>query len=299
MTMNPNIKFSSLQIYNEEEDSEFYNGDDSTKISQSRRDNNPDVKDTKISQAFSNNTQSNNHTTNHKNFNPTMNKNSNNINNNNNNMKNLINNKAKINNNNNNKNNININNNGNINNINNINSNLNPYIFTQNNIPMSLNVPINNPLIMNPMNQINNVSNYMNPNQTNYENESINFDNYEEDEENEDEIKEDRFIEECIKNRKFNELSDKDLLSNIYIIAKEQAGCRYLQQKIDDNPNFANYELYPEIDEILIDLVCDPFGNYLIQKMLESLTTDKLNLFIKSVKNIFLRYHLNLIIQTN
>jgi hypothetical protein len=107
--------------------------------------------------------------------------------------------------------------------------------------------------------------------------------NLEAESEEESETKEDGYILELIYSRRFSELSDKDLLSNLLFIAKEQAGCRFLQQKIDDNPNFTNYELYSEINEYIGEFICDPFGNYLIQKMLENLATDKIDHMMKNV----------------
>lgn len=155
----------------------------------------------------------------------------------------------------------------NINNLNGVNSKVNHFINSQKNIPQ-----------INPLTK----SSYLT---TNYTNKKTNI--LVENEDCEEEGKEDNFVFECISSRKFSKLSEKDLLSNIIIIAKEQAGCRYLQQKIDDNPNFGNYELYPEIHDLTGELICDPFGNYLIQRLLESLTTDKINHFIKTVKSFF------------
>ena len=107
--------------------------------------------------------------------------------------------------------------------------------------------------------------------------------NFEAESEEESETKEDGYILELIYSRRFSELSDKDLLKNLLFISKEQAGCRFLQQKIDDNPNFTNYELYSEINEYIGEFICDPFGNYLIQKMLENLATDKIDHMMKNV----------------
>lgn len=184
--------------------------------------------------------------------------------------------------------------------INPLQGSLNPYLIQSSNIPISLNVsmPIANQTLINPMNQLVGNITYTNPCQSNTKNnlensaflnsQNININsnlvNIEAESEDESkEAKEDEYVLELIYSRRFSELSDKDLLSNLFLIAKEQAGCRFLQQKIDDNPNFANYELYPEIHEYIGEFICDPFGNYLVQKMLESLTTDKINHMMKNV----------------
>lgn len=179
-------------------------------------------------------------------------------------------------------------------------TNLNPYLVQGNNIPLSVNMPLSksniplvnpsNPTIGNiAYNTMNSTLNkndvehslFLNSQNVNMNSNIINMD-AESEEESED-SKEDAYILELIYSRRFSELSDKDLLSNLFLIAKEQAGCRFLQQKIDDNPNFANYELYPEIHDFISEFICDPFGNYLVQKMLESLTTEKINHMMKNV----------------
>jgi len=177
--------------------------------------------------------------------------------------------------------------------------NVNPYIISQSNIPISVNLPMSiaNSQVINQMQPgVSNMS-FASQNKVLHKNDiektmSLNNQNIlnnqrlDVDEDSDDELddnNEDAYILELIHNKKFAELSDKDLLSNILIISKEQSGCRFLQQKIDDNPNFGNYELYPEIEENICELICDPFGNYLIQKMLDSLTTDKINNMMKNV----------------
>jgi hypothetical protein len=67
-----------------------------------------------------------------------------------------------------------------------------------------------------------------------------------------------------------------ELAKHSYNLAKDQAGCRYLQKKIEEEPEIANVLIYPRIIEHLLELVNDAFGNYLIQKMLEYLADEKL-----------------------
>ncbi len=186
---------------------------------------------------------------------------------------------------------------------NNINQNINPsFIQSSNmnsmktitfNIPLSnlnhicANNQINNPSLLNSLYPLSNTS-FVSPNnaviKNENENNSQNLDVEQETDEESDEGRGDDYILELICLRRFGELSDKDLLSNLLIIAKEQSGCRFLQQKMEDNPNFANFEMYPEIHEYFGELICDPFGNYLVQKMLECLTSEKINHLIKDVK---------------
>ena len=52
-------------------------------------------------------------------------------------------------------------------------------------------------------------------------------------------------------------------------VAKDQNGCRFLQRKFDEGGTTAIGAVLPEVLEHLIDLMMDPFGNYLIQKLLD------------------------------
>ena len=66
------------------------------------------------------------------------------------------------------------------------------------------------------------------------------------------------------------------LAHNIFPLAKDQAGCRFLQKKIDDEPEIATSYFYPAILPYILPLVRDPFGNYLIQKLCITLNPDQI-----------------------
>ena len=52
-------------------------------------------------------------------------------------------------------------------------------------------------------------------------------------------------------------------------VAKDQNGCRFLQRKFEEGGAAAIAAVFPEILDNLIELMVDPFGNYLIQKLLD------------------------------
>ena len=52
-------------------------------------------------------------------------------------------------------------------------------------------------------------------------------------------------------------------------VAKDQNGCRFLQRKFDEGGAAAIALVFPEVLDNLIELMVDPFGNYLIQKLLD------------------------------
>ncbi|KAK6463669.1 armadillo-type protein [Scheffersomyces coipomensis] len=83
--------------------------------------------------------------------------------------------------------------------------------------------------------------------------------------------------------------------SEILKLSKDQYGCRFLQKKIDENliPNFqtrqANFEIiFEQINPYLYELIIDPFGNYLIQKLIGYCSQTNLNLCLEILQfNLF------------
>ena len=55
----------------------------------------------------------------------------------------------------------------------------------------------------------------------------------------------------------------------VMAVAKDKNGCRFLQRKFDEGGAAAIQAVLPEVLEHLIELMMDPFGNYLIQKLLD------------------------------
>lgn len=86
------------------------------------------------------------------------------------------------------------------------------------------------------------------------------------------------------------------LQSDILRLAKDQHGCRFLQKRIDPNcvtnsaQRMANFEIiFKEIFPLLHELIVDPFGNYLIQKMVDYCSQKKLNAMMDLLQfNLFL-----------
>ncbi|KAH7353000.1 hypothetical protein KP509_19G074400 [Ceratopteris richardii] len=62
----------------------------------------------------------------------------------------------------------------------------------------------------------------------------------------------------------------EDLRGNIYTLAKHQHGCRVLQKKLDE-AKFEDIEkIFEEIKDHVVQLMTDPFGNYLVQKLFDA-----------------------------
>ena len=70
---------------------------------------------------------------------------------------------------------------------------------------------------------------------------------------------------------------------NIFPLAKDQAGCRFLQEKLEQNPTKASEAFYNAIIPFVLPLVKDAFGNYLIQKLCYYLSPEKIKKFLEII----------------
>lgn len=61
----------------------------------------------------------------------------------------------------------------------------------------------------------------------------------------------------------------EDLVGQYYPMCKDQYGCRYLQKQIEESPEKALSYVFQDIFDHLAELMTDPFGNYLCQKLFE------------------------------
>ena len=75
-------------------------------------------------------------------------------------------------------------------------------------------------------------------------------------------------------NQPYSNYSDAALAQIAPFLIKEQTGCRYIQEKVQSSPQFANTLLFPFLvkAQCIPELVCDQFGNYLFQVLIDVLT---------------------------
>lgn len=66
-----------------------------------------------------------------------------------------------------------------------------------------------------------------------------------------------------------------DLKGYIYLISKHQLGCRFLQRVFDEGNSEDTKLIFTEILPHIVELMMDPFGNYLIQKLLDFCNEDQ------------------------
>lgn len=73
------------------------------------------------------------------------------------------------------------------------------------------------------------------------------------------------------------------LIENALKLAKDQAGCRMLQKKLETNDPQTISKIYQEVINDFHELMTDPFGNYLCQKLAETCSIEELKKIIEVV----------------
>lgn len=68
---------------------------------------------------------------------------------------------------------------------------------------------------------------------------------------------------------RFNNVPLESYRGNLYELCKDQHGCRYLQRKLEDGDEEHIQAIFVETCPHIIELMTDPFGNYLCQKLFE------------------------------
>jgi len=61
----------------------------------------------------------------------------------------------------------------------------------------------------------------------------------------------------------------EQMIGRIHAYSKDQQGCRFLQKKLEENNDSVTQIIFSEVYDHIADLMIDPFGNYLCQKLLE------------------------------
>lgn len=89
----------------------------------------------------------------------------------------------------------------------------------------------------------------------------------------------------------------EDFNGEIYSLCKDQHGCRFLQRQLDlgqeGKGDIAATMIFNEIYLKIVELMTDPFGNYLIQKLFENVSVDQRIILVKNAAPAFIRIALD------
>lgn len=68
------------------------------------------------------------------------------------------------------------------------------------------------------------------------------------------------------------------------VLAKDQAGCRFLQSQIESSDELFQIVFRATIQDLAV-LMVDPFGNYLVQKLVERCSSDQMRQVVLAMRD--------------
>lgn len=80
---------------------------------------------------------------------------------------------------------------------------------------------------------------------------------------------------------------------SIYELCKDQHGCRYLQKQLENRDPEHIHKIWLETSSHVIELMTDPFGNYLCQKLFEYCNDDERTVLVQNAARDMVRIALN------
>ncbi|KTW28107.1 hypothetical protein T552_01968 [Pneumocystis carinii B80] len=83
-------------------------------------------------------------------------------------------------------------------------------------------------------------------------------------------------------------------VGEIYSLCKDQHGCRYLQKKLEERDPRRTSMIFMETYPHAVELMTDPFGNYLCQKLLEHCNDEERTTIVRSVASDLIPISLNM-----
>ncbi|KAK5660951.1 hypothetical protein OQA88_12326 [Cercophora sp. LCS_1] len=92
---------------------------------------------------------------------------------------------------------------------------------------------------------------------------------------------------------RYNNLPLESVGGTIYTLCKDQHGCRYLQKQLENRMPEQIHMIWVETNQHVVELMTDPFGNYLCQKLLEYCTDDERTVLIQNASEAMVRIALN------
>jgi hypothetical protein len=92
---------------------------------------------------------------------------------------------------------------------------------------------------------------------------------------------------------RFHNLPLEAVGGQIYSLCKDQHGCRYLQKQLENRIPEQIHMIWLETNQHVIELMTDPFGNYLCQKLLEYCNDEERTVLIQNAAQDMIRIALN------
>ena len=93
--------------------------------------------------------------------------------------------------------------------------------------------------------------------------------------------------------QRFMHVNLEDIQHDIYGLCKDQHGCRYLQKKLEEQKPDQISMIFAETNQHVVELMTDPFGNYLCQKLFEHSNDEQRTLLIGNAAPEMVKIALN------
>ena len=93
--------------------------------------------------------------------------------------------------------------------------------------------------------------------------------------------------------QRFMHVKLEDIQPEIYNLCKDQHGCRYLQKKLEERKPDQISMIFAETNQHVVELMTDPFGNYLCQKLFEYSDDEQRTLLIGNAAPEMVKIALN------
>ena len=106
-------------------------------------------------------------------------------------------------------------------------------------------------------------------------------------------IHETRFADTTEAMARYHNMPMETFKGQIYDLCKDQHGCRYLQKKLEERNQEHIHMIWTETHQHVTELMTDPFGNYLCQKLLEFCGDDDRTALIQNASKDMVRIALN------
>jgi len=92
---------------------------------------------------------------------------------------------------------------------------------------------------------------------------------------------------------RYNNVTLESVGGTIYDLCKDQHGCRYLQKQLENRVPEQVHMIWLETNQHVVELMTDPFGNYLCQKLLEYCNDDERTVLVQNAAQDMVRIALN------
>ncbi|KAJ2891763.1 hypothetical protein MKZ38_010730 [Zalerion maritima] len=91
----------------------------------------------------------------------------------------------------------------------------------------------------------------------------------------------------------YSSMTMEEVTGQIYNMCRDQHGCRFLQRQLETRNPDVIHQIWLETNQHVVELMVDPFGNYLCQKLLEYCDDDERTALVQAASRNLVKIALN------